>query len=149
MEDDVGFRQWLGVQYREVSDERAVIAIPLTAQKRNIRGVAHGGVVASLLDIAMGTVASGGNYLNRRRLVVTLEMKVNYLAPGKGDELVAIAETIRGGSRTVITRCDVFTDRGEICATGLGTFIVRRPHNNDPIHLRDPTTGIDAGADDY
>jgi acyl-CoA thioesterase len=133
---NVGFRQWLDVQYREVSDSHAVVAIRLDDAKRNIRGVAHGGIVASLLDIAMGTAASGGDYQTRKRLVVTLELKLNYLAPASGDELVATAEVVRGGNRTLVTRCDIRTDSGEICATGLGTFIVRRPHANDPAHLR-------------
>ena len=69
MDDDVGFRKWLGIQYRDVSDSRAVVALPLDDAKRNIRGVAHGGIIASLLDIAMGTAASGGTYQTRTRLV--------------------------------------------------------------------------------
>jgi uncharacterized protein (TIGR00369 family) len=62
---------------------------------------------------------------------VTLEMKVNYLAPARGDMLIATADTVREGSRTAVVRCDVVTDRGELCATGLGTFITRHPHPND------------------
>lgn len=133
---DVGFRRWLGIQYRETSDRRAVIAIPLDNEKRNISGVAHGGIVASLIDIAMGTAASGGNYQTRSRLVVTLEMKINYVAPAAGDELVATADVVHLGGRTSVVRCEVVNDQGKTCAIGLGTFIVRRPHQHDPAHLR-------------
>jgi uncharacterized protein (TIGR00369 family) len=134
--EEVGFRRWLGVEYREISDKRAVVSVRLDAEKRNIRGVAHGGVVASIVDIAMGTAASGGNYQNRSRLVVTVELKINYLAPATGNELVAVAEVVRLGSRAIVTRCEVITDAGDMCATALGTFIVRRPHTNDPVRLR-------------
>ena len=140
---EVGFRLWLGVQYREMTETHAVVAIALDGEKRNVRGVAHGGIVASLIDIAMGTAASGGNYLTRSRLVVTLEMKVNYLAPADGDELVAVADVVHSGSRTTVVRCEVRNCRGQTCAIGLGTFIVRRPHGNDPDHFRKNSTPDD------
>lgn len=129
---DVGFRKWLGLDYEVMEDGHAVVSLRLDADKRNLRDVAHGGVVASLIDIAMGTAAAGGNYDRRKRLVVTLEMKVNYLAPATGDRLTAVADVVRAGSRTSVVRCEVKTDRGELCAVGLGTFITRRPHPNDP-----------------
>ena len=129
---DVGFRKWLDLDYEVMEDGHAVVSIRLDENKRNLRDVAHGGIVASLIDVAMGTAAAGGNYDTRKRLVVTLEMKVNYLAPAEGDALTATADVIRAGSRTSVVRCEVRTDRGEVCAVGLGTFIARRPHENDP-----------------
>lgn len=129
---DVGFRKWLGLDYEVMEDGHAVVSLRLDADKRNLRDVAHGGVVASLIDVAMGTAAAGGNYDCRKRLVVTLEMKVNYLAPATGDKLTAVADVVRAGSRTSVVRCEVRTDAGEVCAVGLGTFITRRPHANDP-----------------
>lgn len=138
---DIGFRRFLGIQYREKNDRRAVVVLPIDEDKRNIRGVAHGGVVASLIDIAMGTAASGGDYQTRSRLVVTLEMKVNYLAPAVGAELTATAEVLHLGRRTIVVRCEVLTDTGKICAIGLGTFITRPPHENDPDHLRSDAVG--------
>ena len=128
---DVGFRKWLGLTYAEMDDGHAVVSLDLDENKRNVRDVAHGGVVASLIDVAMGTAAGGGNYDTRKRLVVTLELKVNYLAPASGGTLTATADVVRSGSRTQVVRCDVRTDDGEVCATALGTFITRRPHAND------------------
>ncbi|MFN4087785.1 MAG: PaaI family thioesterase [Alphaproteobacteria bacterium] len=128
---DVGFRRWLGLTYHAMADGHAVVSLDLDEDKRNVRDVAHGGVVASLIDVAMGTAAGGGNYDTRKRLVVTLELKVNYLAPAEGHTLTATADVVRSGSRTQVVRCDVRTDRDEICATALGTFITRRPHAND------------------
>lgn len=128
---DVGFRRWLGIDYRVMEDTRAVVALKLDDEKRNLGGVAHGGIVASLIDIAMGTAASGGNYETRLRYLVTLEMKVNYLAPAVGGELIATADVLRLGGRTIVTRCDVVNDRGDLCATGLGTFITRKQNAKD------------------
>lgn len=129
---DVGFRKWLGVEYEVMEDGHAVLGLPVTDDMRNQRRVVQGGVLAAVIDVAMGTAAAGGNYDTRKRPLATLELKVNYLAPATGDRLTAKADVVRGGSRTFVVRCDVYREDGEICATGLGTFITRRVHPADP-----------------
>lgn len=129
---DVGFRKWLGLDYEEMTDERAIVSLDLNGDKVNVRGVGHGGVVASLVDVAMGTAAGGGNYDTRKRLVATQELKVNYLAPARGDRLTATATVVRAGSRAIVVTCDVMTDAGVHCATSLGTFMTRRVAAGDP-----------------
>ncbi|MCB9930197.1 MAG: PaaI family thioesterase [Alphaproteobacteria bacterium] len=128
---DVGFRKWLGLTYEVMADDHAVVSLELDEDKRNVRDVAHGGIVASLVDVAMGTAAAGGNYATRQRYVVTLELKVNYLAPARGTKLTATARVIRGGARTFVVECRVVTDLGEECAMALGTFITRRRTDQD------------------
>ena len=128
---DVGFRKWLGLTYEVMEDECAVVSMELDEDKRNVRDVAHGGVVASLIDVAMGTAAAGGNSATRKRYTVTLELKVNYLAPARGNKLTAEAKVVRGGSRTFVVECRVMTDLGVECAMALGTFITRRATDED------------------
>lgn len=128
---DVGFRKWLGLTYEVMEDDRAVVSLELNEDKVNVRDVAHGGVVASLVDVAMGTAAAGGNYGTRKRYTVTLELKVNYLAPARGKKLTAEAKVVRGGSRTFVVECRVHTDEGVECAMALGTFITRRRTEDD------------------
>jgi len=135
---DVGFRKWLGVEYEVMEDGHTVIGMPVTDDMRNQRGVVQGGVLAALMDVAMGTAAGGGNYDTRKRPVVTLELKVNYLAPGTGDRLTARADVVRAGARTAVVRCDILRGDGEVCATGLGTFISRRIHATDPAGMPAP-----------
>jgi acyl-CoA thioesterase len=129
---DVGFRKWLGLNYEKMSDEQAIVSIDLDEDKMNVRGVAHGGIVASLVDVAMGTAAGGGNYDTRKRLVATQELKVNYLTGAKGNRLTATATVVRAGSRSIVVSCEVVTDTGLHCATALGTFMTRRVAEGDP-----------------
>ena len=136
---DVGFRKWLGVDYEVMEDGHSVVGLNITDDMRNMRDVVQGGVVASLIDIAMGNAAGGGNYDTRIRPVVTLELKINYLAAATGDRLTAKADVIRAGARTSVVRCDVFREDDEICATGLGTFISRRVHATDPKDMPKPS----------
>ena len=132
---DEGFRKWLGVEYEVMEDGHAVVGLDITDDMRNLRQVVQGGVVAALIDIAMATAAAGGNYDTRRRPMATLEMKVNYLAAATGDRLTAVADVIRAGSRTSVTRCEVFMSNGDVCAAGLGTFMTRRVHETDPADM--------------
>lgn len=135
---DEGFRKWLGVEYEVMEDGHAVVGMNLKDEMRNLRGVVQGGAVAALIDVGMATAASGGNYDNRRRPMVTLEMKINYLAPATGDRLTCISEVVSAGSRTAVVRCEVHTDQGKVCAAGLGTFMTRRVHATDPAGMAPP-----------
>ena len=135
---DVGFRKWLGVSYDVMEDDHAEISLVVKDEMRNQRGVVQGGVIASVIDVAMGTAAASGNYDTRKRPLATLELKVNYLAPATGDRMSATADVVRMGSRSIVVRCDVFRGDGEICATGLGTFMTRRPHPADPDAMPKP-----------
>ncbi len=133
-----GFRKWLGVDYEVMEDGHAVVGLTVTDDMRNPRGVVQGGVVAALIDVAMATAAAGGNYDTRLRPMATLEMKINYLAAATGERLSAKADVVRAGSRTSVVRCDIFGGTGDICATGLGTFMLRRVHATDPKDMPAP-----------
>ncbi|MEX2614691.1 MAG: PaaI family thioesterase [Alphaproteobacteria bacterium] len=135
---DEGFRKWLGVEYEVMEDGHAVVGMDIKAEMRNLRGVVQGGVIASLIDVAMATAAAGGNYDTRLRPMATLELKVNYLAPATGKRLTGTADVVRAGSRSAAVRCDVHTDSGDIVATGLGTFMTRRVHKTDPDGMAPP-----------
>jgi len=82
-----GFRKWMGCDYEVMEDGHAVVGLNITDDMRNLRGVVQGGVIAALVDISMATAACGGNYDTRMRPMATLELKVNYTAPAKGDRL--------------------------------------------------------------
>ena len=70
--------------------------------------------------------------------MATLELKVNYTAPAKGDRLTATADVIRAGARTSVVRCEITREDGEVCAAGLGTFMMRRVHETDPDDMPPP-----------
>ncbi len=135
---DVGFRKWLGVDYEIMEDGHAVVGLTLTDDMHNPRGVAQGGIVAAIIDVAMATAAAGGNYDTRLRPMVTLEMKGNYLAAANGPRLTATADVVRAGSRTSVVHCEVVDATGSVCAAGLGTFMTRRVHVTDPKGMEAP-----------
>ncbi|MDC0033996.1 PaaI family thioesterase, partial [Alphaproteobacteria bacterium] len=129
---------WLGCEYEIMEDGHAVVGLTINDDMRNLRGVVQGGIIAALVDISMATAACGGNYDTRMRPMATLELKVNYTAPATGTRLTSTADVIRAGARTSVVRCEIRREDGEVCAAGLGTFMIRRVHETDPYDMPAP-----------
>ena len=87
-------------------------------------GVVQGGLVVTLADHAI--------YLAVRSLLapgeasVTVELKVDFIAPEKDGELIAEARVVSRGNRLLVGHVDVTNHLGELVATGIGSYMVRR-----------------------
>lgn len=116
--------QTLGAEMVEAAEGRVVIAAPIAAHVLQQQGAAHAGLAFSLGDSAAGYAAL--SVLPEGAEVVTVEMKINLLAPALGDRLVAEGRVIRPGRRIVAVAADVFaeglTGRKHV-ATMLGTMV--------------------------
>ncbi len=83
-------------------------------------GFAHGGVVSYLADNAL--TFAGGSLLGD---ALTLEYKINYVRPAKGELLVARARVTSSGKNLAVCHCDVFcssADEEVLCAVAQGTI---------------------------
>jgi uncharacterized protein (TIGR00369 family) len=83
-------------------------------------GMAHGGIIATLLDEAMGKVCRF-----RDVHAVTAELNVQYLKPVKVDEEIIVEgyETDAKG-RNLFLAAEIRNGAGEILAKGTGRFVV-------------------------
>ncbi|MEZ4567318.1 MAG: thioesterase family protein [Desulfobacterales bacterium] len=111
-----------------------------TAMRKDLIGntvqkILHGGVVATLLDVAGGLVAMAQsiekldaltteNVENRLKNVGTIDLRVDYLLPGKGKEFTAYAYVIRHGRKVAVSRMELENEKGHQLAVGTGTYIV-------------------------
>ncbi len=95
----------------------------------------HGGVIATILDVAGGLVAMVNTVermddLNeealRKRLVNvgTIDLRIDYLKPGRGEEFTASARVIRHGSKVAVTRMEMHNEKDEEIALGTATYLV-------------------------
>ncbi|MDR0137231.1 PaaI family thioesterase [Metabacillus idriensis] len=110
----------------EYSEKQFTLTIPNTAIIQNSLNIVHGGITATLLDSAMGSLVH--HVLPEHLAAVTSEMKINYVAPGIGTELKCIATLIHKGSKTVVTEGKVFRDDGKLMAHCTASFfIIDRP----------------------
>ncbi len=93
-------------------------------------GVAHGGVVAGLMDAALGAAALTLAF-TAGELVSTVEFKINYLHPVRlGDELRAVAQVDHAGKSLVVSSGVIYRQaagdasnaKATAVAQGVGTF---------------------------
>lgn len=96
--------------------------IPNTSLLQNSLDILHGGLTATLLDSAMGTLAF--KLIPEDKAAVTTEMKVNYVAKGVGDHFTCVATVIHKGSKLLVMEGKVYRSDGTLIAHATGSFFV-------------------------
>ncbi|WP_064093829.1 PaaI family thioesterase [Rossellomorea aquimaris] len=107
---------------REEINGKFQMSIPITSVTYNSLNIVHGGVTATLVDTAMGTLAN--MMLPDGFGAVTTNLNVHYLAPGIGDELTAYATIVHKGSKTIIVDGKVVSGDGRVVAHSTGSFFI-------------------------
>lgn len=95
----------LGAELKDVSPGRVVITAPIRAETGQQHGFAHAGLTFAIGDSAAGYAAL--SLMPEGAEVLTVEMKINLLAPAAGDRLVATGEVVRAGRRLTVVRAEV------------------------------------------
>ena len=117
----------IGAQMTEVSAGRVALRLPFRDDLTQQHGFLHAGTIAALADSACGYAAL--SLMPADAAVLSVEFKVNMLAPARGDALVARAEVIRAGKTIMVCRADVFAVTGKeekLVAAMQGTMMVAR-----------------------
>lgn len=119
-----GLMKTLGAELAEIGPGRAVITAGYHDGLGQQHGFFHGGVIGAIADSAGGY--SAFSLMPPDSNVLTVEYKMNIVAPGRGERLIARGEVIRPGRTLTVTRADVFAveDGAEtLCATMLQTLM--------------------------
>ena len=127
------FMNTLGAELLLVEPGRTEIALAYNEALSQQHGYFHGGVIGALADNAGGYAAF--SLMPAEMTVLTVEYKLNIVAPGKGERLVARGHVLRPGRTLTVTRSDVFAvDDGKetLCATGLQTLMCLEPAPHRP-----------------
>ncbi len=120
----MGFREHVRLQPEPVDDGVGRVVVEAGDEHLNPHGTVHGGVLATMLDVAMGTAvdAAGGDS------PVTVSLTVTYLAPGRPGRLEATAKVRKRGKRLLVVEGEVTQDGDdgpEVVADALATFSVK------------------------
>jgi len=111
-----------GFRFDGAGPGRAVLKMKVRAKHKQIHGVVHGGVLASIADTAGGLAT----YLSLPpgSRTATVEMKINFLEPVSRGTIYAEARVIRLGKYLAVVECDVVDDHNKLVAKALMTFSV-------------------------
>lgn len=102
---DGTFNDWIGLAVEEYGDGEVVLSVECEEFKQNPGGVMHGGVTATLIDVA-GGIAIGSTFEDTHSMRATTNLEVNYLRPVT-DTAYATAEVVRVGSSNAVARVEV------------------------------------------
>ena len=116
------FWSLLGMELVAVKKGWAKIRLPFSEKLANGIGLAHGGAIFSPADSAVGMALVG--LLNKEETISTLEMKINFLKPVKGGEIIAEAKIIHRGTMTAIGDVEVWDENENLVAKGLATYAI-------------------------
>jgi uncharacterized protein (TIGR00369 family) len=100
----------IGAQLREVAPGYCAIALTPRPELSQQHGYVHAGILAAMVDSAGGYAAY--TLFPEDSSVLTVEYKLNLLAPAQGDRIVAEGFVVRPGRTLAITRGEVHAEAG-------------------------------------
>lgn len=136
-EDILPFDRVLGLKVISVGADKASVAF---AKRDELVGnvfhqTLHGGVISAVLDAvggltALGSLVDRAAGLSDEKLAVvfsrvgTIDLRVDYLRPGRGDRFTANAWIMRSGRKVAVARMELHNDSDTLVAVGTGTYMV-------------------------
>lgn len=114
------FFNLLKMEIKDLEKGKAVVAVKPQEQLLQSAGLMHGGVIATLCDVAVAVAVV--TLTEPHANLVTVELKVNYLKPVKDNEIYACAEIIKKGKKIVVSDVLVIDKYGERYAAALATY---------------------------
>ena len=121
------FMQYIGARLSRIEPGFCEIQLPHKPELTQQHGYFHAGIISTMADNAAGYAAF--TLMPADSSVLSVEFKLNLLAPGDGDRLISRGRVIKPGRTLTVCRADVFNVRGEaetLCATALLTMMALR-----------------------
>lgn len=116
----------LGARLARVEAGRVEVDLPFSPHITQQHGFIHGGVVSAVLDSACGYAAS--SLMAAEAGVLTIEFKVNMLAPAQGRRLRVLGEVLKPGRTITVSEGKAFAiddaGREKLVATMVATMMV-------------------------
>ncbi len=116
-----------GLELVSAGEGHAVLRLRVRSRHKQVHGVVHGGIIASLADTAGGFASYMSVPPGTR--IATVEMKINFLEPVDQGTLTAEARVLRRGKTFAVADCDVRSAEGKLMAKALMTFAIIRWHS--------------------
>ena len=112
----------LGARLERIAPGEVTIALPFRSDLTQQNGFLHAGVVTSVVDSACGYAAL--SVMEPGADVLSVEFKVNLLAPAQGTEFLAVGRVVRSG-RTLVVVSGEMRAGDTVVALMQGTMIAR------------------------
>ena len=111
------FMTTLGARLTRIAPGEIEIELPVSGHLSQQHGFVHAGAVSSIADSAAGYAAL--SLMPEGAGVLTVEFKINLLAPAAGETLLAKGKVVKAGRRLTLAMAEVFSVTGaapKLCA---------------------------------
>jgi len=136
-ENKLPFNQVLGLHIIRLKPDLVKVTFEMTDSLigNYVQNSLHGGVISSALDAVGGLTATAGMIQKKIDLpkeelaqivakVGTIDLRVDYLRPGKGVSFTSSATIMRIGNKVAVTRMELHSDQNRLIAVGTGTYLI-------------------------
>jgi len=135
--NQVPFHNVIGFKFDQLSIEGCQISFENKPELVGnfVQKILHGGVTATALDVVGGAMAAVGmmekypdadqEELGRKLARIgTIDIRIDYVRPGRGKSFYAKARLLRSGSKVAVVRMEMHDDQDTLIALGTGTYIM-------------------------
>lgn len=136
-DEKMPFNKYLGIRVDTLDLEKVIIR---TDMQKDLVGnyeqeILHGGVISAVIDLTGGIIAQANAISNMKGITVgemaqnfammsTINMRVDYLRPGKGKYFLCEGAVVRTGNKVSVTRMEFYNDVKQLIAVGTGSYMV-------------------------
>ncbi|HVL90076.1 MAG TPA: PaaI family thioesterase [Actinomycetota bacterium] len=121
------FAGWFGMEFVSAADGECEMRLELKPHHLNPGGIIHGGVIATMLDAAIGLALRSARPLGSPH--VTLTMSIQYIGMASEGTIVARGRSLHAGRRAGHGEGELVTADGRMLAKGAATFMTVEPEN--------------------
>ena len=119
----IPFVSHLKILTETLGEGSARLSLPIEPHLTNSIGTVHGGVIMSLLDVALCTAA---RTLHPDSLgVITIDMSTSFIGGGSGARLLAEARVLKNGRSMIFVDGEAKNEDGSLVAKAMATVRVR------------------------
>ena len=135
--EHIPFNRLLGLEVIQVAKEQVQLSIKMKPELvgNTFHNTLHGGVTASVLDVAGGLIAMVNKVerfedlepqllQDKLKNIGTVDLRIDYLLPGRGEKFTAVARVIRHGRKVAVMRMELHNEKNEVIALGTATYLV-------------------------
>lgn len=116
----------IGLRFREIAPDRVVAELPFSTGNVTVGDIVHGGVIATLIDVAGAAASASGIGKGEATGGATSTLAISFLAPASGCDLKAEAQVVQRGRSQTVSDVSVRSPDGVLVARALVTSRIFR-----------------------
>jgi uncharacterized protein (TIGR00369 family) len=135
--ENLPFNRLLGLNIANLKLDEAGFSFPMRTELigNAVHGILHGGVISAVLDTTGGMTATASAIKRKQGLshdeiadwiarIGTIDMRIDYLRPGRGNRFQSTGIVMRTGNKVAVTRMELSNEENVLIAVGTGAYIV-------------------------